>query len=110
MGIIDGVPVTFYALLSDYLVCQSEESYLWGFSWHLLLLWSLLNVIHASILWVTWYRLRQHTGMRRSYGPHRAIIDLADMSLDVIGEDIQFMTDKEIKHALDRMKAGLVTG
>jgi hypothetical protein len=48
--------------------------------------------------------------MRRPYGVHKAIMDLADMSENIIGKDVEFMTDKEIEDALDRAQAGLMTG
>lgn len=89
-------------------VCVSEDKYFWGFSYHLLLLWSVLNLFHTIALWVTWQRLKQNRGIRAHYGIRRAAVDFATMTRDAMGIDIHTTTDEELQKELYDSKAGLV--
>lgn len=106
--IIQNEMFTFGQYLDLY-TCTSQNEYMWGFSWHLLALWSVLNTLFVLILGTTWYRLKANPGIRRSYGVHRAVVDLATVSQDILGEEVHFMDEKEVQGALDQAKAELTT-
>lgn len=100
----------FYTVkdIFDMVVCVSEDKYFWGFSYHLFLLWSVLNLFHTTVLWVTWKRLKQNRGIRAHCGIRRAAVDFATMTRDVMGIDIHTTTEKELQKTLYESKAGLI--
>lgn len=93
----------------DLMVCVSmDDSYFWGFSYHLLLLWSVLNLFHGVALCLTWSKLSRNRGIRTNYGIHRAAVDYTEMAQDVMEVDIHTKSDKELEKTLHHRKVGLV--
>ncbi|KAF5614599.1 hypothetical protein F25303_14069 [Fusarium sp. NRRL 25303] len=84
----DGDFVTGYEVIHDHLICVSKNVYAWGFSWHM---------------------LKIESGVRRSYGVHRAMIDLTSMAENILGQGMYSMADGEIEDSLDRARAELMT-
>lgn len=91
--------------------CQPGKEYKWGFSYQLLFLFSLLNILWAISIWSLWLMAKTEYGVTTDYGVHRAAVDLAAIAKARLGTDdnpVDEMSNAEIKEGLERNHTGFV--
>lgn len=88
--------------------CQPTDKYYWGFSFTLLSVWAILNLLWVLAMYGLWITSSRSIGTQADYGPYRAAMDLANIGKEVCGDDLKTMSNSEVIKKLDEGNAGMV--
>ncbi|OJD34185.1 uncharacterized protein BKCO1_2500035 [Diplodia corticola] len=88
--------------------CQPEKEYQWGFSFQLLFIFSILNLIWAVSLWYLWLSARGDYNVQTRYGKYRAAVDLVGVAKEALGNRVEEMSNAEIEKELKWRSTGIV--
>lgn len=89
-------------------LCIPTAHYHWGFSYKILFIFSVLNLLWAIAMWALWLVSHKNDGIRHGHGMYRAAVDLVDATKETIGDSIYFLSDEQIERKLNEARVGFV--
>ncbi|KAL0260222.1 hypothetical protein SLS55_003906 [Diplodia seriata] len=88
--------------------CQPGKEYHWGFSYQLLFIFAILNLLWAISLWSLWLSTRGEYHVQTRYGSYRAAVDLVAVARATLGDKVEDMSNAEIEKELEKKRTGIV--
>ena len=87
-----------------------NKGYQWGFSFYVLLTFSIITTVYAIIMYSLWLRTFLHSRNHRAghqLGFFRAAMDFADALKDQAGDNSTNKTEKELSALVDSRELGI---
>ncbi|KAF2086493.1 hypothetical protein K490DRAFT_66685 [Saccharata proteae CBS 121410] len=90
--------------------CQAQKAYQWGFSFQLLSIFSVLNLLWGLATYGLWLASTRASDARANYGSYKAALDLVS-AMRPDGSDLSCLhklSDSELRQLLVKSRAGIV--